>query len=60
MRKTIVTAALISGLAVSVHAAPFSAGLGVSTLGIGANAGYKTTIPSKFALQGIISSTANQ
>ncbi len=39
--KKITLTALMCGLLTSAHATPFSAGLGVSTLGIGANAGYK-------------------
>jgi len=52
MKKTILATALISGLAVSAHAAPFSAGLGVSTLGIGANAGYKINNSFKVRVAG--------
>lgn len=41
MKQTKLAIALMGGLLASAQAAPFSAGLGVSTLGIGANAGYK-------------------
>ena len=53
MKKIIFTAVIGSLLATAQAAAPssFSAGLGVSTLGIGANVGYK--INNSFKVRGV-------